>query len=194
MKNILLLLMSCALLASCAKKTYVADSKKLVHQYKNTTDSLVNKTSSITDKTVTIISRSIDTNIIITGKVLGGYLSPSKLRDKDTSAHFENEDLKLFLQIDRAGNATASAIPKTKAIKAKAFEQTVVYNNIVKQEEAKTKARSALEIKTSVAAKHTQKESIGNTSFNFSLIIVLLLACVFIWIARKFTFLGKLFG
>lgn len=194
MKNILLLLVSCALLSACAKKTHVADSNKFVHQYKNATDSLVNKTSSTTNKTITFVSRSIDTNIIITGKTLSGYLLSSKLQGKDTSARFENEDLTLFLHLDRAGNASATAIPKTKTISAKAFEQTAVYNNIVKQEEAKIKAKSALEIKTSVATKHTQKESAGNTSFAFSLIIVLLLTCVFIWIARKFTFLGKLFG
>jgi hypothetical protein len=194
MKNILLLVLSCLLLSACAKKTYVADSKALAHQLKNTTDSLVNKTSLITDKTVTFISRSIDTNIIITGKALSGYLRPSKLRSSDTSAHFENEDLTLFLHIDKAGNATATSIPKTKTISLKAFEQTAVYNNIVKKEAAKTKARGALEVKTSIATKHTQKETTGNMSFNIILMIILLLSCVFIWIARKFTFLGKLFG
>ena len=64
----------------------------------------------------------------------------------------------------------------------------------MKKEEAKTNAKSELEVKTSLAAKRTQKETIGNAAFNYGLIIVLLLACVFIWIARKFTFLGKLFG
>ncbi len=154
---------------------------------------MVNKTSSITDKTVTIISRSIDTNIIITGKALSGYLLPSILRGKDTSAHFENEDLELFLNIDRAGKATATAIPKTKTIHAKASEQTAVYNDIMKKEEEKMNAKNELEVKTNLAAKHTQKESTGNTSFNFSLIIVLLLTCAFIWFVKKFTFLGKLF-
>jgi hypothetical protein len=119
---------------------------------------------------------------------------PSKLPGKDTSAHFENEDLNLFLHIDRAGNARATAIPKTKTIGIKAFEHTSVYNDIVKKDEAKTTVRSDLQIKTSVATKHTQKESAGNTSISFSLIMVLLLACVVIWIARKLTFWRRLFG
>lgn len=194
MKNNLLLLLSCMLLSACAKKTYVADSNTLAHQLKNTTDSLVNKTSSISDKTITFISRSIDTNIIITGKALSGYLAPSKSPDKDASAHFENEDLTLFLHIDKAGKATATAIPKTKKIGAKVFEQTAVYNDIIKKEEAKTTAKSELDVKTSLAIKHTQKEATGNTAFNYILIIVLLLTCVFIWIAKKFTFWGKLLG
>jgi|GEM_PF-3849069 len=193
MKSSLLLLVSCILLSACAKKTHVADSNTLVHQLKNTTDSLVNKTSSITDKTVTFISRSIDTNVIITGKALNGYLLPSNLRGKDTSAHFENENLNLFLHIDRAGNATATAVPKTKTIRVKAFEQIAVYNDVVKKEEAKTNAKSELAIKTSLTAKHTQKETTGNVAFNYGLIIVLLLTCVFIWFVKKFTFWGKLF-
>jgi len=193
MKTNIFLLLSCVLLSACSKKTHIVDNNTLVHQFKNTTDSLVNKTSTITDKTVTFISRSIDTNIIITGKALSGYLLPSKLPGKDTSAYFENEDLKLFLHIDRAGKATATAIPKTKTIKAQVFEQKVVYNHIEKRDAANMHTKNHSEVKTSLAAKHTQKETTGSTSFSFSLIIVLLLACVFIWIARKFTFWGKLF-
>lgn len=194
MKNNLLLFLTCMLCSACAKKTYVADSTTFAHQLKNTTDSLVNKTSSITDRTITFISRSIDTNIIITGKALSGYLAPSKSSDKDTSAYFENEDLTLFLHIDRAGKATATATRKRKTIKAQVFEQTAVYNDIVKIEEATINAKSELKVKTSLTANHTQKESKGNTSFNFTLIIVLLLPCILIWIAKKFTFWGKLFG
>jgi hypothetical protein len=194
MKINIFLLLSCVLLSSCAKKTYVADSQKLFHQFKNATDSLVNKTSTITDKTVTFISRSIDTNIIITGKVLSGYLRPSKLRRNDTSAYFENEDLTLFLRINRAGNASATAIPKTKTISAKAFEQKAVYNDVEKRDAANMHAKNDLEVRTSLAAKHTQKETTGNASFSLGLVVVLLLACVFIWIARKFNFWGKLFG
>jgi hypothetical protein len=194
MKNSLLLLLSCLLFSACAKKTFVADSKTLFHQLNNTTDSSTNKTSSIADKTITIINRSIDTNIIVTGEALNGYLMLSKLSGKDTSAHFENDDLNLILSVDKTGKATATAIPKSKTINAKAFEQIVVYNDVVKNEETSTHAKSELAIKTSLTAKHTEKKITGNVSFSFSLIVILLLVSIFVWIGRKLLSLGGIFG
>lgn len=192
MKNILLLSLSCMLFSACAQKTHVADNSTLSHNLKTTSDSSARKVSSITDKTVTIINRSIDTNIVITGKSLSGYLLSSQLSGKETSAQFENEDLSLFLSIDKTGKAMATAIPKSKTIRAKAFEQITVYNDVVKNEEASTHAKSELAIKTNLTAKHTEKQTTGNTPFSLSLIVILLLACVFIWIGRKLLSFGKI--
>ena len=194
MKNSQFLLIFCVLLSACAKKTYVADSNTFSHQIKSVTDTSAHKTSSTTDKTVTLINRSIDTNIIVNGKTLSGYLVPSTLPHNDASAHFENEDLKLFLHIDKTGKTTATAIPKLKTIKVKAFEHTAVYNNITKTEDSDIQVKNESAVKTKATARHTQKETTGNESFSFSFIITLLLACVLIWISRKFTFMGKLFG
>ncbi|MGY3211160.1 hypothetical protein [Mucilaginibacter sp. HD30] len=192
MKNSHFLLLACMLLSACAKKTYLADSNTLSHQIKAITDSTEHKTSLITDKTITFINRTIDTNIVVTGKALSGYLVRSHSLDKDTSAHFENDDLNLFLQIDRTGKATATAIPKVKTIKAKVFERIAVYNNLTREEKADVNVKSELAVKTSDTVKHTKKEVSGNTTFSFSLIIIILLVSVLIWITQKFTFLGKL--
>jgi len=192
MKIYLYLLLFCALLSACARKTYVAEHSTLSHNLKNKSDSTIRKSSLLTDKTVTIISKLIDTNIVVSGKALSGYLLPSKSLE-DISAHFENEDLNLFLYIDKSGKARATAIPKSKKITAKALEQTTVYNDVVKKEETDIHAKNELAIKTSLAANRTEKQTTGNITFGFSLIIILLVAAAFVLFIRKFNFFGKIF-
>ena len=182
------------LLSACSKKTYRADSNTYSHQIKNLVDTSAHKLSSTTDKTVTVINRSIDTNITIAGKALSGYLIPAKLAGKDTSAHFENEDLTLLLHIDKRGKTTATAIPKSKTVKVKAHVQTAVYNNIVKTENSDVNIKHDLAIKTSLAEKRTKKQTESSSPFNLSLLIMLLIACVVIWLVNPFSFLRKLFG
>jgi len=193
MKKSLFLLLLCILISACAKKTSLVDHNRFSHQIKAFIDTSAHKTSSITDKTITFINRSVDTNIIITGKTLSGYLVQSKSADKDTSVHFENEDLTLLLYIDKTGKATATATPKLKTIKVKAFERTAVYNNVTKTDDTDVKVKSELTAKTNESTEHTQKTTTGGLTLSLGLVLIVLLACLFIWIATKFSSWGKLF-
>ncbi|MFD0749667.1 hypothetical protein ACFQZS_05910 [Mucilaginibacter calamicampi] len=194
MKHKHLLLSFCVLLSACAKKTLLIDSNTFSHQIKTSTDTSIQKTTSTTDKTITFINRSIDTNIVFTGQSLSGYLIPSKWLNKDTSAHFENDDLELILQIDRVGNATATAIPRRKTIKANAFERIAVYNDITKTENTKIEGSKLEKGKTSFSTQHIEKETKGNSSIGFNLFMVVLLVVGLILLVRKIGFLGRLFG
>lgn len=191
MKNRLFLLLLCVLISACAKKTSLIDSKIFSHQIKTLTDTSAHKSSSTTNKTISFSNRSIDTSIIVAGKELSGYLTQSKLQGKDTSAYFANDDLSLLLYIDKTGRATATATPKLKTIKVKAFEHTAVYNDITRTEETAVKVKSELAAKTNQSTEHTEKTTTG-AMLRFSWILIVLLPCLFLWIVAKFTFLGKL--
>lgn len=185
MKNYLLLL-ALLTLSSCARKTSVSRSLIQSNSFKSTGDSSGSKITSLTDKTITLISRSIDTNIHVTGKPLSVYIYPLKY-NSDTVLNFENDDLSLLLRIDKGGATNVIALPKAKIIAIKAFEQKAIYNNVTSNEETKTDASTSKEIKSTSAEKQFIEEDKGGSTWKVGLILGILLAVTFMLVVKKFS-------
>ena len=183
MKNYLFLL-CLFIIAGCASKTHVSSSANLSTSIKSTTDSSLFKTSLITDRTKTFTTKLTDTNITFTARNLSGYLLPPKY-GRDTSARFENEDLVILLNIDKLGTTSFAALPKPKTLPIRVFEHTAVYNDVITTERALARSKIAVDAKSSLTQKRSEKSTTPNTNFWLSIGLIFLIAVAVIWITRK---------
>lgn len=170
--------------AGCAKKTHIANSTELKTDLKLFSDTSTRKNRLIIDKTKTFTTKSVDTNITVTGLALSGYLFTPKL-NQDTSAFFENEDLSVTISLNKLGLTRFVAQPKSKQVPVKIFEQTSTHNDIETIESVQTKGKTTVAAITTAAEKHIEKQTIPKVNTWLLISFIALLAIVFIWVARK---------
>ncbi len=178
MKNYLIILVL-IVFAGCAKKTHITDSAEFKTDLKLISDTSTSKNRLVIDKTKMLTTRSVDTNITVTGLALSGYLSTPKL-NQDTSAFFENEDLSVTISLNKLGLTRFVAKPKSKQIPVKLIEQTSVYKDIATRESVQTRSKTAISAITTSAQKHIEKQTLPNVNGWLYVVMIALLAIVFI--------------
>ncbi len=191
MKNYVIILLF-IVLGSCSRKTHIAKSAQLETKIKLTKDSSARTTLNGIDKTITFISKTIDTNIIVSGRTLNGYL-PSPNFKNDTSARFENEDLSVILSVDKLGFARFAAEPKSKKIPVKIHERIEIYNDVSTNQTDEVQTKTAASTTTTLKEKHSEKQNIPSVRVWFFVVLAIVSVVVFIRIARKFDLL-KILG
>ncbi len=190
MKNYIIILCF-IVLTGCAKKVHITDSFDSTTKIKTSGDTSTRKSLLVTDKTKTFTTRYIDTSVTVTGGILNGYLSPSMLK-ADTSAYFENQDLSVQLDIDKSGYAYFVAKSKPKKVPVEMLELREAYNDITTKQDLQVNSKTAIDVKTTLSQKHSEKQTMPSTSPWFNVVLAITMAIAFIWLIRKLNLLKVL--
>lgn len=134
MKNLWILFLCATLFSACAKKTYTESKNRLTTQSTTSQNSALNTSVTTIDKTVTTKSRRYDTSFIIAGDTLKGTIDARKQRFRD----YETDNLHLFLTADSNGLVKAMVISKPTPIHIKVNEIITRYNDILRNDNAKS--------------------------------------------------------
>jgi hypothetical protein len=194
MKKIVQFIAFLFFLSGCAEKTHVLDTMKASMHKKTSTDSISNKKDVTVDKSVIISTKTADTNIVVTGKPVMGFLNTRSITDTGTVLkHFENEDADLDIWYNKmTGSLSAKSTPKPKKIPVHIIEKTTVNRNVTQTTDSRSSVKNKQDIKTDTASKHVTDHKDPSASvksfktiFIIILIIIVLGAGVFIAIRKN---------